>query len=390
MAFARFGLPDFGIGSGIAKLLRHAARSMVQLWFDAAVHFVARMDVSAIEGVWHAVDATTEPVMSGAAWKAEFRTMSVLAAAVMLPLLCVAALQAVARQDPSGLVRTAFIRVPLALLLTGAVVGLVSLGIQVTDGACAALMSGAASQLHHFFVVLNRDLSATSLQMLAFNFMALVVAGLFAFVVWLELAIRSAAVAAATLFLPIALAGSALPSTAHWARRLGETLVALVLSKLAIVAVLTLAVGTVLDSHGGLSALVEGIALFALSAAAPLALARMLPMIEAGATAHLDGMGRHMVHRSVSAAASKASWITGAGGSAASSVGSVAASGGLGPRSPSSPTPMPPPSPAAPPGSRLPTAGSPPASGSPPPTGSPPSGSSPPTPAATAGGGHAG
>jgi hypothetical protein len=357
MAFARLGWPTFGIGSEVAKLLRHAARSAVALWFDAAVRFVARMDVAAIDGVWHAVDATTEPVMSGAAWQAELSTMSVVAAAVMLPLLCVAALQAVARQDPSGLLRTAFIRVPLALLLTGAVVGLVSLGLQATDSICSALMSGASSRLHNLFTSMDTYLGGPTIAGLAFNFMALVVVGFFAFLVWLELAVRAAAVAAATLFLPLALAGSALPTTAHWARRLGETLAALVLSKLAIVAVLTLAVGTVLDGSGGLSALVEGIALFALSAVAPLALARMLPMIEAGATSHLDGMGQHVLRRSVSFAQGPSQWMSGGGGhrEPRRSEGGDANAGITGGDAPGptrtgpEPRPMRPPPPAAPP-----------------------------------------
>ena len=63
-------------------------------------------------------------------------------------------------------------------------------------------------------------------------------AAVVAFVLWLELAVRSAAIGAAALFLPLALVGLAWPATSHWARRLGETLAALVLSKLVIAAVL--------------------------------------------------------------------------------------------------------------------------------------------------------
>ena len=72
-----------------------------------------------------------------------------------------------------------------------------------------------------------------------------------AFVLWVELAVRSAAVAAATLFLPLALAGLAWPATTHWARRLGETLAALVLMKLVIAGVLSLA-ATAIGSHSGI------------------------------------------------------------------------------------------------------------------------------------------
>jgi type IV secretion system protein TrbL len=193
-----------------------------------------------------------------------------------------------------------------------------------------------------------------------------VLTGLFAFAVWIELAVRSGAVAVATLFLPLALAGSAFPATALWPRRLGETLAALVLSKLVIVAVLALAVGMVTDPRGGVSALVEGLVLFALSAIAPFALARLLPMVEAGAVAHLDGLGRRTVHSVSSTASSSFAWITGAGsggGGGGRSPGQEGAPGGTPPgprggsgpsggglpeRSPSSPHPMPPPPAAAP------------------------------------------
>ena len=135
-------------------------------------------------------------------------------------------------------------------------------------------------------------LGGSSPTLLAANFLFLLLAGCLAFLVWIELAVRSAAIAVATLFLPLALAGSALPATAHWARRLGETLAALVLSKLTtIVAVLTLAVGTFGEPSDGLASIVEGITLLGLAAVAPLALARILPMVEAGAVAHLDGLG---------------------------------------------------------------------------------------------------
>ena len=64
-----------------------------------------------------------------------------------------------------------------------------------------------------------------------------------ALMVWVELLIRAAAVYVAVLFLPLALASLAWPAIAHWCRRLVDTLVALVLGKFVIVAVLSLAAG---------------------------------------------------------------------------------------------------------------------------------------------------
>ncbi len=66
-----------------------------------------------------------------------------------------------------------------------------------------------------------------------------------AFVLWMELLIRAAAVYVAVLFLPLALATLVWPAVAHWCRRLVETLAALILSKFVIVATLSLAAGAV-------------------------------------------------------------------------------------------------------------------------------------------------
>ena len=113
------------------------------------------------------------------------------------------------------------------------------------------------------------------------GFLVVLSAAVVAFVLWLELAVRSAAIAAASLFLPLALVGLAWPATSHWARRLGETLAALVLSKLVIAAVLALAAG-LLVSSSGVAGVVEGVALLAVAAFAPFALLKLVPVVEAG------------------------------------------------------------------------------------------------------------
>jgi hypothetical protein len=96
------------------------------------------------------------------------------------------------------------------------------------------------------------------------------------------------------LFLPLALVGLAWPATSHWARRLGETLAALVLSKLVIAAVLALAAG-LLVSPSGIAGVVEAVALLGVAAFAPFALLKLVPAVEAGAVAHLEGLGRRPV-----------------------------------------------------------------------------------------------
>lgn len=293
---------------GLGSLAHEISAETVQALFGGLVAFVARLDRETVSRLWQAVSASSAPVLSGTGWAHELGTMSLLAAEVMLPLLLVAVVQAIVRQDAGGLLRTAFVKVPLALLFTAVAAEVVSLGLQATDEACASLLQQGGRPLGRLFLHIDAALSVGQGSGLAASFLFLAVAGLLAFVVWLELAVRGAAVAVAVLFLPLALAGSALPATSHWARRLGETLTALVLSKLAIVAVLCLAVST-LGTGGGFASLTEGLSLLALSAVAPLALARLLPMVEAGAIAHLEGLGRRAVASGAALAGGPEAWL---------------------------------------------------------------------------------
>lgn len=334
---------------GVSSVVRATAEAAVRLFFSSLVSFVARIDLDALHLLARAVSASTKPVLSGPSWRAEFTTMAVIAASVMLPLVCVTAMQAIARQDAGSLLRTVFVRVPLALLLTAIVVEIVSLGLELTDDACRAVAGSAGGDLSSLFSRIGAVLASPNPLGIAANLLVLALLGVVAFAVFLELAVRSAAVAVATLFLPLALAGSALPATAHWPRRLAETLVALVASKLVIVAVLTLAAGTLIGAGGGASSVVEGVSLFGLAAVAPLAFARLLPMVEAGAVSHLEGLGRRAVGEGARLAARADGWILPAmAGETSMAVTAAGDEKDLRLREPGPITPMPVPPPASP------------------------------------------
>jgi hypothetical protein len=110
-----------------------------------------------------------------------------------------------------------------------------------------------------------------------------------AFVLWLELLIRAAAVYVAVLFLPLAMATLVWPAVSHWCRRLVETLSALILSKFVIVATLSLAAGAI-SSGSGLSSVLAGGALLVIATFVPFAILRLIPAVEAGAVGHLEGL----------------------------------------------------------------------------------------------------
>ncbi|HEY4929351.1 MAG TPA: hypothetical protein VIH95_09390 [Acidimicrobiales bacterium] len=254
--------------------------------------------------------STTTAIDLGAPWfRAHYATMVGLAGVVIVPLLLLGVLQALYRQSAALLLRSVLVNVPLAILLTAVAVTLVQIGLAVTDSLCAAVSGGAGLDTGHFMSTVAAALTpvgATSGQPGAPGFVLFlggiaVVVG--AVLVWMELLLRSAAVYVAVLFLPLALAGLAWPAISHWSRRLADTLAALVLSKLVIVAVLSLAVGALAGGTGstpsgasgpstGFASVLGGAALLLLAALAPWSLFRLLPFLEAGAVGHLEGLSQ--------------------------------------------------------------------------------------------------
>jgi hypothetical protein len=114
-----------------------------------------------------------------------------------------------------------------------------------------------------------------------------------AFALWIELLLREAAVYVIVLMLPLAFAALVWPTRRIWAIRAVEILVALILSKFAIVAVLSLG-GAAISAgagQGGIAQLMAGAVLVLLAAFSPWALLRLVPLAEvaAGAAGSLRG-----------------------------------------------------------------------------------------------------
>jgi len=248
------------------------------------------------------VMASTTTISVQASWfVSHYKVMLAIAAAVAVPMLMLAAVQAVYHQNGSVLARAAFIHLPLAGLLTGVAVQLVQLSLEATDALCRTVTGGTGGEIQKTFTAIGTALSHQPLPMPTFVMTVgalLIVSG--AFVLWLELLVRGAAIYAAVLFLPLALASLIWPAVSHWCRRLVETLVALVLSKFVVVAVLSLAVGAV-SSGDGFSTVLAGGALLLLAAFTPFTLLRLVPLVEVGAAMQLEG-----AHQRVRSAAGRA------------------------------------------------------------------------------------
>lgn len=286
-----------GLGSSIAGAGADAVLQAVSTWVVQSAGWL-------LGQLGGAIEATTS-VDVGAGWfTAHYQVMAGIAGVVVLPLLVASVLQALYRQSAAILLRAALVHLPLAMLLTGVAVQLVQLALAVTDALSTTVASGTGSDIS---VALSGVANALSAEATAGDgapafvvLLAALLVVLGAIALWLELLVRSAAVYVAVLFLPLALASIVWPAVSHWCRRLVDTLVALVLSKFVIVAVLSLAAGALASgtNSGSFAAALAGAALLLLAAFTPFTLLRLVPLIEAGAVHHLEG-ARHRVQHTV-------------------------------------------------------------------------------------------
>ncbi len=310
--------------------------------FDAAGQWVASGAVWLLTQVGHALSATTS-IDLGAVWFTRNEgVMASIAGAVVLPMICCSAILAVYRQDVSVLVRSFLVKLPLALLFAGLAVELVRLSMAVTDNLSGRVLEAGGVEADRVLAPVSSFLTLASVAspggVPAFVvFISALLVAMASLMLWLELVVRSAAIAAATLFLPLALAGLVWPSVSHWCRRLADTIAALVLSKLVIAAVLALAAGALAgavtggsgDTSGGFATAMTGLALLLVATSAPFVLLRLVPAVEAGAVLQLENV-RHRLQHSATAPVRIGSLAAQMAGSAGMLNGQPTSASGLG------------------------------------------------------------
>ncbi|MGH9104582.1 MAG: hypothetical protein ACRDZX_01855 [Acidimicrobiales bacterium] len=259
-------------------------------------------------GAIHAASATTSisPAEGNGWFTSVAHQMFPVDAMVVTPLLFAATIGAIVRQDLHRLTRAWAVGLPLALIGGYAIVRLSFTGLGVTDDLSLVIRAQVAPNLKKELLgAVTSGISLGPAGALA-SVVGLVVifAGL---AIWLELALRAACVELAVFFMPLAFAGLVWPSTAHWAKRLLQVLSALLLAKPVIVGALCLGARALTGPKAGASSMVSGCAILLMAAFAPLVLLKLVPVVEASAVAHLQGVSRqpfHAVERSVQRAMS--------------------------------------------------------------------------------------
>ena len=117
------------------------------------------------------------------------------------------------RQNPGQLVRTYLVQLPLALLLAVVAIQMVILSLSATDAMSDAVAGGSGADVASLLSTVTKGLVVAAADPSIASFVLLLIALLIAvaaFVLWMELLIRAAAVYVAVLFLPLALADARL------------------------------------------------------------------------------------------------------------------------------------------------------------------------------------
>jgi hypothetical protein len=280
---------------GAAKALGEGASKAASAGAGAAG--IAVLAVSVLGGAKFALHETatllsdtSSPELTSTWFSARYWRVAGIAVLLTLPFLFAAAIQALLRSDLTLLLQAAFGYLPLAMLAVTVAAPITMLLLAASD-EMSAVVSSATGATSTVFV--GQTVSALGILTLktgpfmAFFVALLVVAA--AVVLWIELLMREAAVYVIVLMLPLAFAAMVWPARRIWAIRAVELLVALVISKFAIVAVLSLG-GAALSSganpgSASLTAVLIGLVLLLMGAFTPWALLRLLPLAEIGASA---------------------------------------------------------------------------------------------------------
>jgi len=284
-------------GDVVTAPIRYAADSAV----DTVTTWVADTAHWLLGKVLNFINTSTSPDL-GAEWFLErYEFMIGLGALVVLPMLLIASVRAIITQDLSQLLRSFFLYLPTAVIGTFVAVAFTNMLLVVTDGLSSAVANGIGNDAGRIFDSVGEALGVSGIAQPTLPSFAIFVGALLvvvgSFFVWLELLIRSAAVTVAAFFLPLILATLVWPATARWTRRLIETLVALILSKFVIVAVISLATAALAEpAGGGFGAVMGGAALMLMAALSPFVLLRLMPAAEGAAISQLEGLGRRPIN----------------------------------------------------------------------------------------------
>lgn len=291
---------DLPGGDLVCSAIGDVAGSVAKATGDYVMHGVTAWVTDA--AVWvtgkvgSLIDATSSPDVSAGWFQGQYRTMVTVAGALALPMLLLALIQALMRQDVWVLLRSAFGYLPMAFILAAAAVVATQLLVAVADDLSRTVVHSVGSDSSNLLQSVGdayknalNDNSSNAVPLFGI-FLGSIILAIGAFVLWLEMVIRDAAIYIALFFLPLTFVAMIWPATSRWARRLVELLVAVIFAKFVIVSIISLATAAITNTtlvqtgqDNEFERMIAGSALLVLAAWSPFALLRLIPMMEVAA-----------------------------------------------------------------------------------------------------------
>jgi|GEM_PF-6489394 hypothetical protein len=236
--------------------------------------------------------------------KHQLSVMGVVAFSLSLPLTLLAIIKSTITHDFSSLVKLLAIKIPIAFCLTSVIVGAIEIIEKITDSLCNFILAQSGSsttvlltKMARFSIVLSSSQIPGLIQF--FICLFIVISG---FTLWFELVLRSAAITISIVFLPLALVGILFSLTSHWIKKLSEILLTLILSKLVIVTVLTLALSELSYStqHLTIADFFTGLCTLILACLAPFALLKIVALTDPYLVASVETAGLALKQKATS------------------------------------------------------------------------------------------
>ncbi|MEA2212542.1 MAG: type secretion system protein TrbL [Solirubrobacteraceae bacterium] len=265
-----------GGGTATKAITATAALTAMAVWVTGGARLVLHETAAVIA-------STTRPQLESTWFSSSYWRMAGISALLTLPFLFAAAVQALIRSDASLLARSVFGYLPLCGLAVAVAAPVTQLLLAASDELSSLVASASSYSSTGFVHVTSVGAGLGVISSFPVFFVGLLAVAA-TVTLWIELLIRSAAVYVIVLMLPLFFAALVWPARRIWAMRAIELLIALILSKFAIVAVLAL--GGAALGHTAIPSVTQmlaGTTLVLLAAFTPWALLRLLPLHELAA-----------------------------------------------------------------------------------------------------------
>jgi hypothetical protein len=279
---------------GVSDLFGWVVDSASSSIFGGIVSWMARGLAVLIEWIWTTLDTATTPRLTEAWFTTELMgPISVLALGVVVALMLASAIQAALAGRPEQIL-DAFKQAAWSLVATAMSITVIDLMLGVVDQASAGIWSTVRPDLQRLLENVISVMSASAVLDMGF-LAALMMLLLYLALIGLAvaLAMRNALIYVTALLAPLVFASSVLPTFRDSSRKIVHLGVALVVSKLAIVATLALAVkmmanatnltatgDSLQDGVASLGVLFAGIVCFAVASFTPMVLYKLMPTVE--------------------------------------------------------------------------------------------------------------